>query len=92
MGGPKSQVLGIIFENDFGAAVQDDEPGYYGRYYVAGWETRNLRMVANIREILIEKPGVKVLAIVGQSHKFYYENYLAQMHDIEIVDFGTVLE
>lgn len=83
---------GIIFASDFGAAVQDDEPGHYGRYYVAGWETRNLRMVANIREIMIDKPGVKVLAIVGQSHKFYYENYLAQMHDIEIIDVDAVLK
>lgn len=81
----------LIFESDFGAAIRDREAKHYGRYYVAGWETRNLRMVANIREMMIDKPGVKVLAIVGQSHKFYYENYLRQMHDIEIVDVHGIL-
>lgn len=82
----------VIFLSDFGAALQDAEDKHYGRYYVAGWETRNLRMVANLREIMIDKPGVKVLTIVGQSHKFYYENYLRQMHDIEIVDANAILQ
>lgn len=82
----------LIFQADFGAALQDDSPGLFGRHYVAGWETRNLRMVANIREAMINKPGAKVLAIVGRSHKYYYETYLRALHDIQIVDVQDVLQ
>jgi hypothetical protein len=37
----------------------------YGRQYVAWWETRNLRMVANIRVAFGNHPGARVLNIVG---------------------------
>ena len=32
-------------------------------------------MVANIRDVLSQKPGTRLLAIVGASHKGYYEAY-----------------
>ncbi|GAB3355760.1 hypothetical protein [Lysobacter tyrosinilyticus] len=37
----------------------------YGQLYVAGGETRNLRLVANIRAAFRERPGARVLSIVG---------------------------
>ena len=61
-------------------------PPYYGRQYVAWWETRNLRMVANIRASFGNKPGARVLSIVGTSHKPYYEAYLGMMHEVKLVD------
>jgi hypothetical protein len=63
----------------------------YGRRYVAYWETRNLRMVANIREVLGRAPGTRLVAIVGASHKAYYEAYLNQMRDVTLVDVVPVL-
>ncbi len=57
------------YQSDFGAALLDPSPEGYGRSYVAYWETRNLRMVANIREVLGRQPGNRMLAIVVSSHK-----------------------
>lgn len=76
----------IVFDSDFGRAIADLSPELYGRQYSGWWETRNLRMVANIREVLARKPGMRLLAIVGASHKPYYEAYLAPMHDVRVVD------
>ena len=69
---------------DFGAAVGADVSGNSGRKYFAYWETRNLRMVANIREVIGD--GGRVLAIVGAGHKPYYERYLGVTSDLEITD------
>lgn len=77
---------------DFGAALKDNVPPYYGRQYVAWWETRNLQMVANIRASFGNKPGARVLAIVGMSHKPYYDAYLGMMHEVRLVDPLTFLK
>jgi len=79
------------YASDFGAALQDPSAQAFGRRYLAYWETRNLRMVANIREVIGRKPGTRLLAIVGASHKPYYEAYLEQMRDVELVDVMPVL-
>jgi hypothetical protein len=79
------------FHSDFGAALMEPSPQQFGRGYVGYWETRNLRMVANIRDVLGQAPGKRLLAIVGASHKGYYEAYLNQMHDVQLVDAGDVL-
>lgn len=82
----------LTFESDFGAAVADVSPKYYARRYAGWWETRNLRMVANIRRAMARQPGARMLAIVGASHKGYYEAYLHMMHDIRLVDAEAVLK
>jgi hypothetical protein len=79
------------YNADFGAALVEPSPQAFGRDYVGYWETRNLRMVANIREALGQTPGMRMLAIVGASHKPYYEAYLHLMHDVQLVDAGEVL-
>ncbi len=38
-------------------------------------------MVANMRDVLGQHPGTRMLTIVGASHKGYYEAYLNLMHD-----------
>lgn len=81
----------IVFDSDFGAALRDQSPQLYGRHYAAWWETRNLRMVANIRATAATRPGDRVLSIVGASHKGYFEAYLSMMHDIRIADAQTLL-
>lgn len=79
------------YRADFGAALRDSSPEAFGRNYLGYWETRNLRMVANIRDVLGQYPGTRMLAIVGASHKGYYEAYLDQMHDVQLVDAEPVL-
>ena len=76
---------------DFGAALEDPSPEGYGRVYVGYWETRNLRMAANIREAVGTHPGSRTLVIVGASHKWYLQAYLNQMHDVRIVPTAQVL-
>lgn len=78
-------------EVDFGAALKDGPDRQWGRRYVAWWEVRNLRMVASIRAAAAQAPGGKVLALVGSSHRPYFERYLGQMHDATLVDPGTLL-
>ena len=81
----------LAYRADFGAALQDPSPEAFGRNYLGYWETRNLRMVANIRDVLGQHPGTRLLAVVGASHKGYYEAYLDQMHDVRLVDAEPVL-
>lgn len=82
----------LIYRSDFGAALVEPSRQGFGRGYVGYWETRNLRMVANMRDILGQYPGTRMLTIVGVSHKAYYEAYLNQMHDVTLVDPTTVLK
>lgn len=79
------------YRSDFGAALVEPSPQAFGRSYVGYWETRNLRMVANMREVLGQAPGMRMLTLVGASHKHYYEAYLHQMHDVQLVDAEDVL-
>ncbi|MBL4854102.1 MAG: hypothetical protein JKY25_07650 [Robiginitomaculum sp.] len=81
----------LVFKTDFGAALEEPSPQAFGRGYVGYWETRNLRMTANIRGVIGRKPGSRTLVIVGASHKPYLESYLNQMHDMRIVDAEKVL-
>ena len=82
----------LAYRSDFGAAHVEPSPQAFGRRYLGYWETRNLRMVANIRDVLGRYPGTRMLTIVGASHKAYYEAYLNQMHDVVLVDAGDVLQ
>jgi hypothetical protein len=82
----------LIYRGDFGAALNEPSAQRFGRQYVGYWETRNLRMAANIRDVLGMRPGERMLVIVGASHKGYLESYLHQMHDVRIVDAGLVLK
>ena len=76
---------------DWKLTMNDDEPEQYGRKYTMGWQARNLRMVALIVAAATNEPGGKVLSIVGSSHKPYFEAYLDQMHDIEVVSTDQIL-
>lgn len=79
------------FRSDFGAALEEPSPQRFGRGYVGYWETRNLRMASNIRDVMTARPGIRMLVVVGASHKAYLEAYLDQMHDVRIVATDRVL-
>lgn len=88
----RPDVLRVVVDSDFDAALRDPSPQHYGQLYVAGWEARNLRMVGNIRAAFRERPGARVLSIVGSTHKPWFDNLLGQMQGVEIVDAEQVLE
>jgi len=64
----------------------------YPQVWVAGWETRNLRMVANIRETFRDRPGARVLTIVGAAHKPWFDGWLGQLQGVQIMDAVKALE
>lgn len=66
-------------------------PGDLGRMRVGGWEVRNLRMAANVREVASRVPGGRVLVIVGSGHKAWLDAYLGMMSDVAIADAQAAL-
>lgn len=84
-------VLRATVDSDFGAAASEPSAEKYGRIYVGGWETRNLRMAANIRAAFRERPNARVLVIVGSSHKPMLDRLLGTLEGVDIVDAITVL-
>lgn len=84
MNDPQTQLDTIA--SDMGRNAAFLSAKLYGRQYVAWWETRNLRIVANIRSTLQKKPDARVLSIIGATHKGYLDAYLDMMQDIRIVD------
>lgn len=72
--------------SDMGAAAASTAAQPYGREYMSWWETRNLRMTANIHAAFRGKPGAHVLVIVGATHKAYLDAYLGMMQDVRLVD------
>jgi hypothetical protein len=83
--------LRLAVASDFGQAMDDPSPRLYGRQYVGGWETRNLRMVANVRATFRQRPAVRVLCVVGASHKPWFDDLLGMMQGVDIVDAEQVL-
>jgi hypothetical protein len=81
----------LAFDSDFGAALNEPSPQRFGRGYVGYWEVRNLRMASNIRDVMSLQPGMRMLVVVGASHKPYLEAYLNQMHDVHLVDAAPLL-
>lgn len=77
---------------DYKRAMNKASTANYGRVYNAWWETRNLRMVSNIRATFGNQPGARVLNIVGASHKAYYDAYLDMMADVKVVDAKAILK
>ena len=72
--------------------MRSTSPEGYPQMWVAGWEIRNLRMVANIRETFRERPGARVLVVVGASHKPWFDDWLGQLQGVDIVDVAGVLK
>ena len=66
-------------------------PRQVGRVRMGGWEVRNLRMVANIRQVISSTPGKRVLVIIGSGHKAWFEAYLWMLTDVQTVDAQAVL-
>ncbi|GAC1569039.1 MAG: hypothetical protein NVS3B3_23010 [Aquirhabdus sp.] len=84
--------LRIRADVNVGAAMRAKSAEGYPQMWVAGWEIRNLRMVANIRETFRERPGVRVLSIVGVTHKPWFDHWLGQLQGVDIVEVAGVLK
>lgn len=87
----QAEQAALVYDSDFGAAMKDQSTQQVGRIYVGYWETRNLRMVSNIRDVMGATPGKRTLTIVGAAHKGYFEAYLNMMHDVKLIDTAQVL-
>ena len=83
--------LRVLAEVNVAAALRAQSAEGYPQIWVAGWEIRNLRMVANIHETFRERPGARVLAIVGASHKPWFDQWLGQLPGVDIVDVAGTL-
>lgn len=55
------------------------------------WQTRGLRMAANVIKAAGNHPGATVLVIVGASHKPCFDACPDQRHDVELVSLDAVL-
>lgn len=84
--------LRMLADANVSAAMRAKSTEGYPQMWVAGWEIRNLRMVANIRETFRERPGGRVLSIVGVSHKPWFDAWLGQLQGVDIVDIERVLQ
>ncbi len=84
--------LRLRAEVNVAAALRAKSARHYPQIWVGGWEIRNLRMVANIRQTFRERPGVRVLSVVGSSHKPWFDAWLGQMSGVEIVDAERALK
>ena len=80
-----------MIQSDFAVNLADADPRQFGRKYVGWWETRNLRMAANIRAAITPTPGARVLNLVGASHKSWYDQWARQMSDVDVVDASALL-
>lgn len=80
------EVQDATIRNDFAKGLADDQEPGVGQDYANWWQVRNMRMVANIVAAASLQRSKKTLAIVGASHKPYYDAYLDMMHHIENVD------
>lgn len=89
MNSPES--MRIYAEANIVQPMRSRSPERYPQMWVGGWEIRNLRMVANIRETFRERPGARVLVIVGASHKPWFDDWLGQLQGVDIVDVAKVL-
>lgn len=84
--------LKIRADGNVGAAMRARSAEAYPQIWVAGWEIRNLRMVANIRETFRERPGARVLSIVGATHKPWFDAWLGQLQGVDMVDAAALLK
>jgi hypothetical protein len=80
------QELQLRADVNVGATMRAQSASGSPQIWVGGWETRNLRMVANIRESFREHPGARVLVIVGATHKPWLDEWLGQLQGVDIVD------
>lgn len=81
---PSTQVG--MARSEMGGALAHSSPALSARKYVAWWEVRNQRMAANIRASFADRPGARVLVLVGSSHKAYLDAYLSAVSEVELVD------
>jgi hypothetical protein len=71
--------------------INRPSPENGGPARIAAWEVRNLRQVANIREVSARHPGGRILVIAASAQKPWFGAYLSLMTDVEVVDAARIL-
>lgn len=68
-------------------------PKFVIPYRIQGKRGKNdANDAANIRETFRERPGARVLAIVGVSHKPWFDAWLGQLQGVDIADTAALLK
>jgi putative endopeptidase len=65
---------------------------YVARTFPPEAKAKAKEVIDNVRAAFRERPGARVLSIVGASHKPWFDSLLGQMQGVEIVDAGKVLQ
>lgn len=81
----------MTIRGDFAKGLADDQKEGVGQDYANWWQVRNMRMAANMVAAMSLNRSQRAVAIVGASHKAYYDNYLDMMHHVELVDTNAFL-
>ncbi|MBR9826963.1 MAG: hypothetical protein GYB36_14370 [Alphaproteobacteria bacterium] len=81
----------VTIDADVGRAAATPDEDAVARHYVAWWQARGLRMAANVVEAAGNQPGARVLVVTGASHKAFFDAYLDQMLDWELVRVDDVM-
>jgi len=84
--------LRVLAESNVRPTLAAVSPQHYPQVWVQGWEIRNLRMVANVLEVVRDHPGARVLSIVGASHKPWFDGWLGQISGVDIADTQAALK
>jgi hypothetical protein len=67
-------------------------PSGSDRARVALWESRNLRIAANLRAAAALDHGRRVLVLIGAAHKPFLDRYLEGMMDVRVVHLADLLQ
>lgn len=73
------------------ALARGDEQALVAKTHLASLEARNLRQAANIREVLGDYPGGKILVIIGSAHLPWLVSMLGDRPDIHLISGDELL-
>ncbi len=78
--------------NDYITRGYDISMSIYGDHSMNGyWQTRNQNMLNLIRKAIDENRGKRVIILTGAEHKYYFDKYLAEMRDMDLIEFSSLL-
>ena len=85
------EYMAFDYDTQF-APMDQGKVGDSGYVFRAYFEARNLRMAANITNVLAENPISKMVVIVGASHKKFLDSYFEMMPWVTVVQLPTIIE
>lgn len=78
-------------EANAGSMMRASATDVYPEIWIRAWEVRNFRIASNILEAARERPGARVLVIIGVAHKPWLDRLLREAIGINVADAVKVL-